>query len=154
MCRAMLHVCLKVRANSMPEQKTIVCTFDTSNEVIAIALGELDAQTRSVTLLASTELEAERASNTKLVATLDGLMKQASVGRSRIAAIACGRGPGSFTGVRIALATAKGLACGLGVPLIGLSTLEAIACGTPASGDGCSWWPTQCAMRYILRTSV
>lgn len=44
-------------------------------------------------------------------------------------AVAAGLGPGSFTGVRVALSTAKGLAFGLGIPIVGIPTLEALAAG-------------------------
>ncbi len=53
---------------------------------------------------------------------------------SDIDAIVVGRGPGSFTGVRIGVAAAKGLACAIGCPLFGVSTLDAIAHKAYASG--------------------
>lgn len=106
-----------------------VLAFDTANEVIAIGLGRLDAAARSIELVASVEVEARRASNTQLVPRIDELCARASVAREKIACVCVGRGPGSFTGVRIALATAKGIASALEVGLVGVSSLDAVAWG-------------------------
>jgi len=107
--------------------RDVVLAFDTSNEVIAIGFGRLDARTRTVQPLATRELPAHRASNTKLLPTIDALMHEAGLTRNRIACVACGRGPGSFTGVRICMATAKGVAMALEVGLYGVSTPDAVA---------------------------
>ncbi len=72
---------------------------------------------------------ARRASNTQLLPRIDELCAQAGVGRGEIACVAVGRGPGSFTGVRIALACAKGIASALEVGLVGVSSLDAVAWG-------------------------
>lgn len=106
-----------------------VLAFDTANEVIAIGLGRLDAAARSIELVASVEVEARRASNTQLVPRIDELCARAGVAREKIACVCVGRGPGSFTGVRIALATAKGIASTLEVGLVGVSSLDAVAWG-------------------------
>ncbi len=106
-----------------------VLAFDTANEVIAIGLGRLDAAARSIELVASVEVEARRASNTQLVPLIDELCARAGVAREKIACVCVGRGPGSFTGVRIALATAKGITSALEIGLVGVSSLDAVAWG-------------------------
>jgi tRNA threonylcarbamoyladenosine biosynthesis protein TsaB len=63
----------------------------------------------------------------RLVPTLEHLLATVDRTVEEVQAIAVSRGPGSFTSVRVGLATAKGLALGLGCPLIGVPTLEALA---------------------------
>lgn len=105
---------------------TLVLAFDTATEEVAIGIGEV-GEGGSLEVLASEDFTAPRAAMTHLLPAIDALLTSAGVARRDIGAIAVGRGPGSFTGVRIAVATAKGLARGLGVPLWGVSTLDAIA---------------------------
>lgn len=68
-----------------------------------------------------------------LLPALDFLLRTAAVERSDIGGIVVGAGPGSFTGVRIAAATARGLALGLGVPFHAWSSLAALALDAAAS---------------------
>ena len=126
-----------------------VLAFDTANEVIG--LGRLDAAARSIELVASVEVEARRASNTQLVPRIDELCARAGVAREKIACVCVGRGPGSFTGVRIALATAKGIASALEIGLVGVSSLDAVAWGAwkAAERGELLVWPTPCAARCI-----
>ena len=104
-----------------------VLAFDTANEVISIGLGTLDPASQAIELVATAEVRAHRASNTQLLPHIDELLAEHGIARGDIACVACGRGPGSFTGVRIAMATAKGVASALGVGLVGFSTLDAVA---------------------------
>ncbi|OUO90653.1 multifunctional tRNA N6-adenosine(37)-N6- threonylcarbamoyltransferase complex dimerization subunit type 1 TsaB/ribosomal protein alanine acetyltransferase/tRNA (adenosine(37)-N6)-threonylcarbamoyltransferase complex transferase subunit TsaD [Gordonibacter sp. An232A] len=111
-----------------------VLAFDTANEVIALGVGVLRAETRSIEVAASVEVEARRASNTQLVPRIDAVLSDLGVARADIACVCVGRGPGSFTGVRIAMATAKGIASALGVGLVGVSSLDAVAWNAQAAG--------------------
>ena len=111
-----------------------VLAFDTANEVISIGLGALDPASRTIEPVATTEVRAHRASNTQLIPHIDELLAEHGIARVDIACVACGRGPGSFTGVRIAMATAKGVASALGVGLVGFSTLDAVAWNAWAAG--------------------
>ena len=113
---------------------TYILAFDTANEVIALGLGILRSETRSVECVASRRIPAHRASNTQLLPAIQELLNEAGVSRDGIACVACGRGPGSFTGVRICIASAKGVAQALRVPLVGVSTLDAIAWQLQAAG--------------------
>lgn len=107
--------------------KHYVIALDTANEVIAVGVGNVHESNRSVEVVVSLEEPAHRASNTKLIACVKRAMAAAGITRDQVACVVCGRGPGSFTGVRICVATAKGMALGLGCPLYGVSTLDAQA---------------------------
>ena len=111
-----------------------VLAFDTANEVIAIGVGVLHAQARAIELVAHAEIEARRQSNTQLIPQVDALLAESGIVRGDIACVCVGRGPGSFTGVRIAMATAKGIASALEVGLVGVSSLDAVAWGVWESG--------------------
>ncbi len=134
-----------------------VLAFDTANEVISIGVGTLHPETKTIELVASAEVRAHRASNTQLLPRIDELLAEHGIGRDDIAYVACGRGPGSFTGVRIAMATAKGVASALGVGLVGFSTLDAVAWNAWASGVRGSLLVAADAMRkevYPVRYDV
>jgi tRNA threonylcarbamoyladenosine biosynthesis protein TsaB len=64
-----------------------------------------------------------------LLVALDELLAEASVEPGDLDGLAVGLGPGSFTGTRIGLAVARGLALATGVPAAGVSTLDALAAG-------------------------
>lgn len=70
-----------------------------------------------------------------LLPALDFLLRSGGIDRRGIAGIVVGAGPGSFTGVRVAAATARGLAHGLDVPLYAYSSLAALALAAPGDGE-------------------
>ena len=134
-----------------------VLAFDTANEVISIGVGALHPESKTIESVASVEVRAHRASNTQLLPHIDELLAEHGIARGDIACVACGRGPGSFTGVRIAMATAKGVASALGVGLVGFSTLDAVAWNVWAAGVRGSLLVAADAMRkevYPVRYNV
>ncbi|MDB5665476.1 tRNA (adenosine(37)-N6)-threonylcarbamoyltransferase complex dimerization subunit type 1 TsaB [Cypionkella sp.] len=73
----------------------------------------------------------EKGQAERLMPLIAELLAEAGVGLADITAIGVGTGPGNFTGVRISVAAARGLALGLGVPAIGVTRLEALALDLP-----------------------
>jgi tRNA threonylcarbamoyladenosine biosynthesis protein TsaB len=72
----------------------------------------------------------------RLIPMVEAVMTEAGTNYEQLGAIAVTLGPGSFTGVRVGLASAKGLALASGAPLIGIGTLEVIAAGTDPAERG------------------
>ena len=94
---------------------------------------ETSAKAASVALMEDGKLLAESYQNTgmthsqTLMVMAQDLLKQCGLGPKDVDAVAVANGPGSFTGVRIGVAAAKGFAWGGELPLVGVSTLEAMA---------------------------
>ncbi len=107
----------------------ILLAFDTSTDYLAAAVLEGDpaAGPEGLTLLATRDHPCRRQSNVELVRSLSEALGAAGLGFEDVDAYLVGRGPGSFTGVRIGVATAKGLAVGAGRALFGVSTLDSCA---------------------------
>jgi len=103
----------------------LILAADTSLPILSVALVMDDA------LLGAVALEGRSSRNEKLLPAIDWLLTEGAIERTSIDLFAVTRGPGSFTGVRIGLATMQGLALALGKPVCAMSTHEAIA---PAAG--------------------
>lgn len=73
----------------------------------------------------------EKGQAERLLPLVDELLAEAGLTFTDLDSIAVGTGPGNFTGVRIAVAAARGLALSLGIPAIGVTRLEAMAHGLP-----------------------
>lgn len=97
----------------------LVLGFDTSAAHCAAALVSGDR------LLAATEEAMPTGQAERLLPLMEEMLAAAGLGWRDLAALGVGVGPGNFTGVRIAVAAARGLALGLGIPAIGVDTLEA-----------------------------
>jgi tRNA threonylcarbamoyladenosine biosynthesis protein TsaB len=100
----------------------LILAFDTATDVATSALvwdGEVLGEQRSRAL---TVLE-----------DVDALLRRGGVRDTQLEALVVGTGPGSFTGLRMGLATARALAFALDVPVAGVSTLAALAAGTPGA---------------------
>lgn len=104
----------------------LILGADTSLPIFSVAL------LRERTLLGSVSLEGRSSRNEKLLPAVDWLLTESGIDRHEIELFAVTRGPGSFTGVRIGLATIQGLALALGKPVCAMSTHEAIALGEGA----------------------
>jgi tRNA threonylcarbamoyladenosine biosynthesis protein TsaB len=85
--------------------------------------------------LAEFSLQTGETHSRRLLAGVDWLLQETGIDWPSIDAVAVSQGPGSFTGLRIGLATAKGLAMAGGAKLIGIGTLDGLAAQLFAAGE-------------------
>jgi tRNA threonylcarbamoyladenosine biosynthesis protein TsaB len=100
----------------------IILNLETSSTNCSVCLA------KDGVILAMKELNSENYSHAeKLHVFITDVMKEAALKIQTLEAIAVSKGPGSYTGLRIGVSTAKGLCYALGVPLISISTLKSMA---------------------------
>ncbi len=101
-------------------------TIDTATETCGVALTE-DTQ-----LVADFRINKKNVHNERLVSTIQQLLGGVGWQLSDLEGIIFSKGPGSFTGLRIGISVSKGLSFSLGIPIVGVNTLDALAFGAPA----------------------
>jgi tRNA threonylcarbamoyl adenosine modification protein YeaZ len=106
-----------------------ILALDTATMTAVAALGGPDGST-----IAETSWEAGHRHGEELLARVDGLLRGQGLDLSQLAGIAVGTGPGAFTGLRVGLATAKGLAHALAIPLVGIPTGVAFLAAARSAG--------------------
>lgn len=117
----------------MSEVAEVLVTIDTSTPVGSVSVA------RGGQVLAHRLPLAGREQASGIVPAISAVLEEAEVDRAEIAGVLVGRGPGSFTGVRVAVATARGLAKGLGVRLWPYSSLATAAASDDDSTGRAMW---------------
>jgi tRNA threonylcarbamoyladenosine biosynthesis protein TsaB len=97
-----------------------ILAIDSSSDTLSVAL---ETETR----IYHEEIDKANGHSEYLMECADNLCKSAGIRPSDLNMVACMKGPGSFTGLRIGFSTAKGIALALGIPLIAVPTLDCLA---------------------------
>jgi tRNA threonylcarbamoyladenosine biosynthesis protein TsaB len=105
----------------------LVTAFETSGGEGSVAL------LRGETLLAETRLGGGTRHGVELHPALQALLRGADAAPADLGLVVVGVGPGSFTGMRVAVAAARSLAWALGIPVIGVASVDAVAAAAPVS---------------------
>jgi tRNA threonylcarbamoyladenosine biosynthesis protein TsaB len=102
-----------------------ILALDTATSILSIALSSQAPSSRRA--LWYFEMDAGLKHSESLMEGADMLLKTAGLNREDLDLIACMRGPGSFTGLRIGFSVGKGLALARGIPLVSVPTLDCMA---------------------------
>jgi len=97
-----------------------ILAIDSSSNALSVAL-ETDTQ------IMYKEINSENSHSELLMECADSLCKSAGIKPADLSLVACMKGPGSFTGLRIGFSAGKGIALALGIPLIAVPTLDCLA---------------------------
>jgi tRNA threonylcarbamoyladenosine biosynthesis protein TsaB len=102
----------------------LILAFDTCTLRGTLAVGTAGRP------LSETYFETEKGHAGWLMPRIDSMLRDLDMGPADVDVVAVGIGPGTFTGVKVGVSTAKSIALGLDVPLVGISTLDILAAGT------------------------
>lgn len=123
----------------------LLLSLETSTNICSAAL------LKEHNLLAEVTLHKPRVHAERLTVMIDQIMKGADLSFNQLSGIVVSSGPGSYTGLRIGTSTAKGLAFAHDLPLIGVSSLKAIAAEATVCADPGDWI---CATRSARKNEV
>lgn len=127
------------------EQDNFILSIEASQKVCSVAVHQ------NGKLLASNAIFSDKSASSTLTPQIEQLLLNCNLLPTNLTAIAVAKGPGSYTGLRIAVSSAKGLSMALEKPLIGVNTLEAMA------AQICSYFPENyllCPMLDARRMEV
>lgn len=127
--------------------RTAILAIDSATTRLVVAVGTTEGA-----LIETTDWPAGYRHGETLLPAIAALMGRLAIARTSLAAIVVGTGPGAFTGLRVGIATAKGLAHALGVPIIGISTADALLADTPA--DAVLLLPAGPSDRIVVRRAA
>ncbi|MBQ5446863.1 MAG: tRNA (adenosine(37)-N6)-threonylcarbamoyltransferase complex dimerization subunit type 1 TsaB [Lachnospiraceae bacterium] len=99
----------------------MVLAIDSSSLVASVALADEDV------IIAEYTVNLKKTHSQTLLPMIDEIFRMTEIDKKEVEAIVVSSGPGSFTGLRIGAATAKGLALALDIPVVGISTIEMMA---------------------------
>jgi tRNA threonylcarbamoyl adenosine modification protein YeaZ len=102
-------------------RRRAILAIDTATTQVVIATGSPDGTADGVSTWTAGYRHGEL-----LLRSIGRFLGEQNIRKSRLVGVVVGTGPGAFTGMRVGMATAKGLAHGLGIPLAGVSTAEAL----------------------------
>jgi len=128
---------------------SIILGIETATKICSVAISDDEK------LLAIKEEGGAYSHAEKLTVFIQDVLKQAGKSLQDIDVVAVSKGPGSYTGLRIGVSTAKGLCYALGIPLIAVDTLQAMAKNTPPNlpstdGEGMPRYYTTDSQRWNL----
>jgi tRNA threonylcarbamoyladenosine biosynthesis protein TsaB len=128
---------------------TYLLAIETSTEICSVALSK---NTECISLVENAQGNSHAE---KIILYVKEVLQDAGVKKSQLDAVCISEGPGSYTGLRIGVSSAKGLCDALNIPLIAVSTLQSMAWGAREQYPDCKWYaPMIDAKRMEVYTAV
>ena len=113
-----------------------ILAVDTSSSNCSVSITEVD-EDKNFNIIVSKDIDDEKTHSQKLMPMIDEALRQAHLYLSDINLLACCVGPGSFTGIRIGIATIKAFADVKNIPVVGVTSLESLSYNLDNNGYIC-----------------